>query len=77
LARPRADGTIRRALDAAGLRTAEMTPPEPRRESVADQQLAGPSAGESGEKLCGDEACEEGIIPSGDFAAETQGIFTN
>ena len=27
-------------------------------------------------KLCSDEACEEVIIPSGDFAAEAQGIFT-
>ena len=25
--------------------------------------------------LCGDEACEERVVPSGDFAAEAQGVL--
>jgi hypothetical protein len=27
-------------------------------------------------KLCGDEACEEVVIPGGDFAAESEGILS-
>jgi len=27
-------------------------------------------------ELCGDEACEEVVIPGGDFAAESEGILS-
>jgi hypothetical protein len=27
-------------------------------------------------KLCSDEACEEVVIPGGDFAAESEGILS-
>jgi hypothetical protein len=27
-------------------------------------------------KLCGDKACEEVVIPGGDFAAESEGILS-
>src|ERR1700693_3356858 len=36
-------------------------------------------AGEQGnrvKKLCGDKACEEVVIPGGDFAAESEGILS-
>jgi hypothetical protein len=40
-----------------------------RKRTTADQ-------GNRVKKLCGDEACEEVVIPGGDFAAESEGILS-
>ena len=34
------------------------------------------SQGNRVKKLCGDKACEEVVIPGGDFAAESEGILS-
>jgi hypothetical protein len=34
------------------------------------------SQGNRVKKLCGDEACEEVVVPGGDFAAESEGILS-
>ena len=34
------------------------------------------SQGNRVKRLCGDEACEEVVIPGGDFAAESEGILS-
>jgi hypothetical protein len=41
----------------------------------APTELSTGRQGNRVKKLCGDEACEEVVIPGGDFAAESEGIF--
>ena len=36
----------------------------------------GRAQGNRVKELCGDEACEEVVIPGGDFAAESEGILS-
>jgi len=43
-----------------------------------DQRYANayPLQGNRVKELCGDEVCEEVVIPGGDFAAESEGILS-
>jgi hypothetical protein len=46
-------------------------------EAVVDErQEAAVLQGNRVKKLCGDKACEEVVIPGGDFAAESEGILS-
>jgi hypothetical protein len=45
-------------------------------ELIYDCPQQTPMQGNRVKKLCGDEACEEVVIPGGDFAAESEGILS-
>ena len=53
-------------------RTDNMRAARHRRGSQCESFAAVEAPGESGEASCGEEACEEVVVPCGDFAFEAQ-----
>ena len=54
-------------------RQSAMRPAEQCRVFIRDHHVG---QGNRVKRLCGDEACEEVVIPGGDFAAESEGILS-